>query len=213
MTNNDELDLTYAKMAVEKNNRIKNKEELTEIHRNNQERANGNRKNEYKKSKIAKKQMPILPINKKGAIAGLMITGMALAVGVTNYQCSEMICQKYLNEVASENTKKELDTMCIIDSEYSDGKKVSYIGENNNREEMYADLFANAIIEDGLNNGYTIDEMGIVVDWMGICHASDVQFVDLNGNEYYSTFLGRTAAKLKVLDEEIKSKHSGGRSL
>ena len=210
MTNNDELDLTFAKMAIEKNNRIKDKEELTEIHRNNQERANANRKKTYQKSKMIKKQ---LPINRKRVIAGLMITGMAVTVGVTNYHCSEIICKKYTNEVASENIKDALDTMCIIDSENSDGKKISYKDKNNNRQQMYADEFANIVIEDGLNNGCTIDEMAVVVDWMGISHASDVQVIDIENNIYSSTLLGRAAAKLKALDENINEKKSEGRKL
>ena len=184
MTNNDELDLTFAKMAIENHNKSKH-EELEEIYSNNRMRASENRKKKYSKKNIKKKP---IHINKK-VMAGLIISGMAATVGITSNHCEQQICNKVIESgIIPEG-------LSIRDDSIS-GKIVSYEDDFGNRQTMGGDYFSQLIVEAGQENGYTVDEIAITLDRLGVCHANTVE---------NSTLLGRITEELKQLNEKEKS--------
>ena len=171
------LDYTLANIAnrhAEENNT-----ELNEVY-------NNNRMKNTKKIKIFKNK---LQINKKNINKRILVATIISGIGLV--AISHMRAENIIYQQVKESGIIPEGISIRDDSQY--GHIISYENEYGNRQEIEADDLRIKIIENGLKENYTIDEIAIAIDAAGISSANLVEG---------SSLLGRIGTELIALSNE-----------
>ena len=179
------IDYTFVKIANEHAQGY-DKEHNTELNEAYNNNRMTNAKNiEISKSNIIEKTMDIIKHNKKRILAAVVISGIA-AIGAAHMHAEDLLYKEAVEaEVIPKGTSFRDDSIS--------GMIISYEDEFGTRQTLGADEFTKIAIGDGLEKGFSIDQIAVALDACGVCDARDIEG---------SSLVGRIGAELTAIAGE-----------